>query len=71
MADKLDEILGEIRSLNTKLYGENGFDGDIPDIKACYKDHSKRIGRIEIIIAGMIGAGALSGGTFGLIKLLG
>ena len=71
MPDKSEEILSEIKHLTAKLYGENGFEGDIPDIKACYKDHSKRIGRIEIVIAGLIGSGVLGGGIVGLINLLG
>ena len=71
MAGKLDEILGEIRYLNIKLYGENGFEGDIPEIKATFKNHNKRIRRIEIITAGLIGSGILSSGIIGLINLLG
>ena len=53
---KNDDILSEIRLLNTKLYGENGFEGDIPYIKENIEkqnnylnDHSKRITIIETL----------------------
>ena len=75
MPDKLDEILievretkGDIKQLKSWLYGENGFEGDIPDIKKTIKNHSRRIRTIEIVIAGLAVTG---GGTMGLIKLLG
>mgnify|MGYP001580351569 CR=1 FL=1 len=75
MPDKLDEILievretkGDIKQLKSWLYGENGFEGDIPDIKKTVKNHSRRIRTIEIVIAGLAVTG---GGTVGLIKLLG
>jgi len=51
---KTDEILAEIKKLNVKLYGENGFEGDIPVIKrrqaqffSHFDDHSKRITIME------------------------
>ncbi len=47
---KIDDVLTEIRLLNTKLYGDAQFEGDIPEIKGHLKnlnshleDHSKRI----------------------------
>jgi len=49
-----DEILAELKNLSVKLYGENGFEGDIIEIKKhCketndhFEDHSKRITVIE------------------------
>ena len=85
MTDKSEEILSEVKEINEKvrqistdfnqvkswLYGANGFEGDIPEIREGLKDHNKRIRRIEIILAGLIGTGALTGGVAGLIKLLG
>ena len=75
MTDKLDEILKEIKEsrnegnqLKSWLYGENGFEGDIPEIKKLLKNHSHRIRILEIVIAGAIVSGS---GAFGLIKLLG
>ena len=53
---KSDDILNEIKSLGTKLYGENGFEGDIPVIKGHLEkinshldDHSKRITVVETL----------------------
>ena len=75
MPDKIDEILaevretkGDIKQLKSWLYGENGFEGDIPEIKKTLKNHSRRIRTIEIVIAGLMVSG---GGIIGLVKLLG
>ena len=70
MTDKMDEILAEVKELKSWLYGANGFEGDIPEIKVCYKDHHTRIRRIELVLAGLAGTGALGGGVLGLIKWL-
>ncbi len=47
---KYQEILDAVRHLSSKLYGENGFDGDITEIKTHLAkinghldDHSKRL----------------------------
>ena len=66
-----DEIFSEIRELKSWLYGENGHEGDVPEIKNVLKCHQKRITRIELIIAGLAGSGVLGGGIVGIIKLLG
>ena len=34
------------------------------------RDHQRRIGRLELIFAYVLGTGILGGGLFGLIKLL-
>lgn len=53
---KIDEVLSELRKTNVKLYGENGFEGDIPELKRDVKgilthleDHSKRITIVETL----------------------
>lgn len=75
MPDKIDEILAkvketqnDVRQLKSWLYGEDGFEGDVPQIKKTLKNHSRRIRIIEIVIAGLIVSG---GGAMGLIKLIG
>ena len=75
MPDKLDEILYEVRDTKANikelkgwLYGADGHEGDIPEVKKALKNHSRRIRTIEIVIAGLLVTG---GGTMGLIKLLG
>ncbi len=47
---KSDEIISLIKILSAKLYGDNGFNGDIPEIKEHLEkinghldDHSKRL----------------------------
>ena len=78
MADKLDEILDEIKGANAHitqlkswLYGADGHEGDVPEIKKQMSNHGKRISRIELIIVGLVASGGLTGGIIGLIKLLG
>ena len=51
---KYQEILDAIKHLTGKLYGENGFEGDITEIKHWidefrkhFEDHSKRITVLE------------------------
>ncbi len=51
---KYQEILDAIKHLVAKLYGEDGFRGDIPEIKADirkfynhFDDHSKRLVELE------------------------
>ena len=50
------DVLVAVNLLNVKLYGENGFEGDIPEIKrSCeetrkhFDDHSKRITELEVM----------------------
>ena len=38
-----NEILFEIKKLSVKLYGENAFEGDIPEIKSCLKEISTTV----------------------------
>jgi len=54
---KYQEILDALKHLSSKLYGENGFEGDITEIKNHLgkinnhlDDHSKRITIMEIQI---------------------
>lgn len=70
MPDINEEIFFEVKKLSVKLYGENGFEGDIPEIKKSMKNYQKRINRIELTIAGLIGSGALGGGILGIVKWL-
>ncbi len=68
MPSKQDKILDGVNLLTVKLYGENGFEGDIEEIKRGLENHGKRIRRIEFILVGLVGTGALGAG---LLKLLG
>ncbi len=68
MPDKIDEILSEVKELKSWLYGKNGFEGDVPEIKASLQNHDKRIRRIELIL---VGSGVIGGGALGIIQILG
>ena len=68
---KQDEILNEVREIKLRmswLYGKNGFEGDIPEIKKLLCNYGRRIRIIEIMVAGITVSG---GGIWGLTKLLG
>lgn len=70
MPKQIDQILFEIKELKSWLYGADGHTGDIVEIKDSVKNHNRRIRRIELILAGLAGTGALGGGVAGIIKLL-
>ncbi len=59
-----EQILAEVRELKHWLYGVNGFEGDIPAIKKQTISNNKRITRLEITIAGLVGSGILGGGIW-------
>ena len=65
---KQDEILAEVRELNHRLYGQGGYEGDIPEVKKLLNNFGRRIRILEIVVAGII---VSSGGIWGLTKLLG
>lgn len=74
MGDKLDDILDEVKEtrndvkqLKSWLYGQNGFEGDIPEIKKAIKNHNRRIRTIELTLAGLVVSG---GGIAGLVSLI-
>ena len=64
------QTLEKVTMLAIKLYGENGFEGDIPEIKGTFKNHEKRLRRSEIVLAGIVSSGVLGGGIAGLVQLL-
>lgn len=67
MTNRQDEILNEILKLKSWLYGQNGFEGDIPQIKRAIANQSKRVRILEIALAGLLVSG---GGAIGIIQLL-
>lgn len=75
---QLDEILTEVKAaksdisqLKSWLYGQNGFEGDMPEIKKSLKDHTVRIRRLELLVAALIGTGLITGGIISGIGWLG
>ena len=70
MANSAD-VLREIKHLTTKLYGENGFEGDIPEIKKLLNGYDKRISRNSRLIFTMMGILMASGAGFGIAQWLG
>ena len=71
MPEPTEQILWEIKELKGWLYGADGHIGDVPEIKKGLASHNKKIRRMEIVLAGIIGSGALGGSVAGIIKLLG
>ncbi len=68
---KSDDILNAVNGLRVKLYGENGFEGDITEIKKLLTGYDKRISRNSRILYTVIGALSASGIGFGAVNWLG
>ena len=70
MANSAD-VLREIKHLAVKLYGENGFEGDIPEIKKLLEGYDKRISRNSRILFTIVGILSATGTGYGLMSWLG
>ena len=70
MANSKD-VLNAVNHLSTKLYGENGFEGDIPEIKKLLDGYDKRISRNSRLLFTALGILSASGLGFGMISWLG
>ena len=66
-----DDIATDVKLMKVKLYGENGFEGDIPEIKKFVQGHDKRISRNSRFIFTIIGLLSASGIGAGLATWLG
>lgn len=66
-AEMLEETYKEVREIRQALKGYNGQSG----LLGMVTDLCKRMTRLEIIIAAIIGTGGLSGAAFGIVKLIG
>ena len=64
---KIETTSADVQDIKQALKGYNGQSGLLNIVT----DLCKRMNRIEIIIAAIIGTGVLGGGTFGVVKLLG
>ena len=67
----IDKLGNKIDNLNEKLYGKNGFEGDIPEIKNGVNENDKRISRNSRIIFTIVGILSASGLGAGIVQLLG
>jgi len=70
MANSKD-VLTAVEHLSAKLYGENGFEGDIPEIKKLLAGYDKRISRNSRLIFFIVGMLSVSGISFGAVTWLG
>jgi len=66
---KLDEVLSEIKTLKSWLYGANGHEGDITEIKNSLRKVNDRSIKNRLMIYCLIVAGA-GGGGVAITKLL-
>jgi len=68
----LQQIATDTKMLKVKLYGENGFEGDIPEIKtstqSLRKDHDKLAKVVYALIGTLVGSGAIAGGVMGWLQ---
>ena len=65
--EKLDRVENLVIELKTVLLGKNSDKG----LVGLVNEHNKKINRIAIFLALLLGSGILGGGITGLIKLLG
>ncbi len=65
------DVLNAINNLTEKLYGENGFEGDIPEIKKLLEKYDNRISRNSRFIYWMLGLLAASGIGIGASTFIG
>ena len=72
MTEPSELILAEVRQANVtldklcvKLYGEDGFDGDIPEIKQAQKEQNGRVRKnttkLTALIGILVGSGIIGG----------
>ena len=66
---KIDEVLSEVKTLKSWLYGANGYEGDIPEIKKMLCKVNNRSIKNRLMIYCLIVAGA-GGGGVAITKLL-
>jgi len=71
MPKPTEQILSEIKELKSWLYGANGYEGDIPEIKKLLNGYDKRISRNSRLIFTMMGILMASGAGFGIAQWLG
>jgi len=78
MTDTNEQILAELKELKHWLYGDNGFEGDIPAMKKQYealclanKAHDKRVRDLEKTVYGLGIILTLSGIGLWVTKLFG
>ena len=68
----LQQIAEDTKVMKVKLYGENGFEGDIPEIKLAVrslrKDHDKLSKVVYWLIGTLIGSGTIAGGVMGWLQ---
>ena len=77
-----NDVLRAIASLTEKLYGKDGFEGDIPEIKKHLNEANKTMLKntirgiknetsVKWIIRILVAAGVIGGGATGLVQWLG
>ena len=68
----LQQVAADTKMMKVKMYGENGFEGDMPEIKTAVrslrKDHDKLAKTVYWLIGTLIGSGTIAGGVMGWIK---
>ncbi len=64
---KIEKTSADVADIKVALKGYDGQSGLI----ATVNETCKRLNRVEITVAAIVGTGILGGGTIGLIKLIG
>jgi len=64
--EKIQETYDSVIKIKTALVGLDGQGGLVRQVN----NNTKKVNRLNIIIAGLVGSGVLGGGIVGIIKLL-
>lgn len=68
----LIQVAADTNLMKVKLYGQNSFEGDIPEIKQAMcslrKDHDKLAKVVYWLIGTLVGSGTIAGGVMGWLN---
>ena len=68
----LIQTAADTNMMKVKMYGENGFEGDLPEIKKAVsslrKDHDKLAKTVYWLIGILFGSGAIAGSIVGWVR---
>jgi hypothetical protein len=69
--DKLDQLVEDVTEIKTMLKGYNGYKGLCKSHDDLASDYYSFKRRVLLVFGFMVGAGILTGGSIGIIQLMG
>ncbi len=71
VTSSIGPLVQRVTGLETRLYGAGQAAGDVGDLKGNVSSLFKRVNRAELLLMVLIGSGGVTGGIFGIVKLVG